>query len=566
MIRTFFSSLRTQIVLLLTLALLPLGSIAIYQTNRVATEANNNAELALLALTESAAKEEELIIERASGAASLVAAMAPTFLQDPDRCTRDLGAYISRYERYSFIGIIPASGLMTCSSSGREYDFTDVENFQKSIEAKKRLILVNTRGAISQESVFIVSQPYYLDGNYGGFVSVSIPHLGLRLPTDDLESLGLADLITINDDTDILTARGGIEEAADELPALRTFSSSLATGKLSFRGVNQRGERRIYTVVPIKGSPATVIGVWRTDVGLAAGQATVGPAVFPVLMWIASMVVAMLALHTLVLRHISRLRKNMDTFAETRNAEAISRPGTMPAEMRALYVNFTQMTDDILREEAELEDALREKNVLIKEVHHRVKNNLQLISSIMNMKIRLAEHDETKSVLSRLQDRVLSLATIHRDLYQSQHGGMVDVGGLISDVVQKSFEMGADLQGDIDVHTDIERVLLYPDQAVPLSLMMAEAMTNTMKYIGIPASGRPWINASLKQDGKICTVTLSNSIGAHDNVESTGLGGQLINAFVIQLGGKLEKEKTDDSYMMTLTFEIEEFEPEIRDF
>lgn len=238
----------------------------------------------------------------------------------------------------------------------------------------------------------------------------------------------------------------------------------------------------------------------------------------------------------------------------------------MPNEFRDLNNNFAQMTDDLMQDEAKLEDALREKNVLIKEVHHRVKNNLQLISSIMNMKIRTARHEETKSVLSRLQDRVLSLAMIHRDLYQSQNGGMVDVGKLVSDVVQNTFEVAISSNAAADLQTDIDHVMLFPDQAVPLSLLTAEGMTNAMKYLGASSAQKPWINVSLKQDGKQCVLILANAVGSITNAESTGLGAQLINAFAIQLGAKIDIDDAAGSYKMTVRFAAAEFEPETPDF
>ena len=82
--------------------------------------------------------------------------------------------------------------------------------------------------------------------------------------------------------------------------------------------------------------------------------------------------------------------------------------------------DFLSMAEGILQDEAELEDALREKSLLIREVHHRVKNNLQLIASIMNMQIRRSRNSETTSVVRRLQDRVLGLARVHRQMYEAQ--------------------------------------------------------------------------------------------------------------------------------------------------
>jgi two-component sensor histidine kinase len=552
----------------MTLALFPLGAVAIYQTNRVAIGVERNAELALLALTGRAAKAEELIIERALGAAQLLAATAGDYADDPEKCAADLGRFVESNRHYSFVGLLPLSGQMTCASSGTTFDFSGFPDFAETMAAQERTVTVNTDAPLSGTSVFILSEPFFVDGAFVGFISISVPHDGLPGTPENLAELGLVELVTFNDDGDILTARSDIETAAQEMPVNGDIAQSSSPGA-AFQGKNQLGHNRVYTVVPIEGSPVSVMGIWQGEnVLVSTVAATLRPAVFPVLMWLASMSVAMLSIYTLVLRHIARLRRNMDAFADNRNVDLISNQVSMPSELKALNDNFQRMTNEIMQDEAELEDALRAKNVLVKEVHHRVKNNLQLISSIMNMQIRTAEHHETKAVLSRLQDRVLSLATIHRDLYQSQNGGMVEVGALISEVVQNSVEVAVSSVDDVDLKTDIDHILLYPDQAVPLSLMVAEAMTNAMKYIGAAEGQQQWVKVTLKQEpGSMdCVLTLSNSTGPDRAAESTGLGGQLINAFAIQLGGDVQTDESAESYTMRVHFTAAEFEPELRDY
>jgi two-component sensor histidine kinase len=319
--------------------------------------------------------------------------------------------------------------------------------------------------------------------------------------------------------------------------------------------------------VPIEGTSLTVIGVWRVDDGLAPQlSAYITPAVLPLLIWIASRAVAMLLVYKLVLRHTIGLRENMAAIASNRQMDTTRASSSMPNELQSLAENFDRMTNIVVRDEVALEDSLREKIVLKKEVHHRVKNNLQLISSIMNMKIRLAKNEETRTVLSRLQDRVRKLETIHRDLYQSQLGGLVDVHTLMTEVIEMSLEVGEGGDNPVIVDIDIDRVLLYPDQAVPLSSLTAEGITNAMQFIGAPIGQSPIIQVTLRQTGSACVLTITNSIGSDNVAKETGLGAQLINAFAIQLGGMIELEKSADSYTLSLRSEVSEFMPNGRDF
>ncbi|MDO6590340.1 hypothetical protein DS901_11445 [Loktanella sp. D2R18] len=563
----WYKSLRAQIAALMTLALLPLGSVAVFQTNQVAEKAREDAELALLALTEHTARTEQLVIERAFGAAQFLSAVAPKVLADPETCQETLTPFLARNDDFSFVGLLPVSGVITCSTLDRALDLSNAPGFDEDMAAQKRTIIVSSKGPASQESVFVVSEPYYLESGFAGFVSVSIRHSELRGATDSFEQPGLIELITFNDDGEILTARTSREGAAMELPKDRALAALRTDSSIGFHAPNTNGIDRRYTVVPISGSPATVMAIWAQE-GEFEGEAPkfAKPALFPILMWFASMGVALLAMHTLVLRHLKTIRKNMLAFADSRHLGERSAVANMPTELQAVNENFLRMADTVMHDEALLEDALREKGVLVKEIHHRVKNNLQLISSIMNMQIRAAEHEETKSVIARLQDRVLSLATIHRDLYQSQHAGMVNVGGLITEVVEKTFEMARAEDTKLSLETAIDQVLLYPDQAVPLSLLATEATTNALKYVGANDGSTPWIKVRLTQDGDDCTLTLSNSLGDRQTRESTGLGSQLMGAFAIQLGAKMDTEETYNSYTTTLRFQVQEFEPEARDF
>mgnify|MGYP000138516165 CR=1 FL=1 len=564
----WYKRLSVQLIALLTLALLPLGSIALFQTNRIAVEADRTEGLSLLGLTERAARNEPLLIERAVGAGRLLGSFAPDLLDDTDACAVNLSRFVDANPEYSFIGVLPLSGVIDCSSSAQPLDFRDYPNLAEVMAAQQPTIIVNESGQSGEQSVFVISEPFTVNGAFSGFISVSIPHSELPETSNQMEGLGLQELITFNDNGTILTSRSTRSQAAMEMPAGALLSGLSTNQPQTFRATNVNGKERRYSIVTIEGSPAAVMAVWRIGEG-AANQAalSVAPILFPLLMWLASMGVAMLAMHTLVLRHLSRIRSKMDAFADHRNMRVSDTEQVMvPAEIESLEKNFAQMSQEIMRDEATLEDALREKGVMVKEIHHRVKNNLQLISSIMNMQIRSAKHDETKAVLRRVQDRVISLATIHRDLYQSQDGGRVNVGALVTEIVENSAELVAVEGRQLDVKTEIQPVMLYPDQAVPLSLLVAEATTNAMKYIGDQPSNAPIIEVRFTQEDRTCLLVISNSIGQSDEQESTGLGSQLMNAFAMQLGGQIDTEHHDDRYTLTLNFTALEFQPEARDY
>ena len=238
-----------------------------------------------------------------------------------------------------------------------------------------------------------------------------------------------------------------------------------------------------------------------------------------------------------------------------------------PGELADAERAFNRMALIISDAEARREADLRDKEVLLKEVHHRVKNNLQLIASIMNMQARNARSPETKQMLAGLQQRVRGLAMLHRTLYTTPELTTVDGADLIRTVVNDVTQaLDAD---DLALEMSLDRVDLYPDQAVPLSMLLAEAVTNAVKHIGRAPDGRTAIDVSLvtEDDGRV-RVSVSNTKGErlpgrqppHED-EPSGLGTRLMAAFVAQLDGSAETEETDERYVYTVTLQARDFEP-----
>lgn len=563
----WYSSLRVRLALMMSLALLPIGLIALLQTKSVSDKAQENAELALLVLTETAALRERALIQRAFGAASVFASQ-PRFLSAGGApCSRALNEFVAESSTFSFAGFVPLSGKMTCSSSGKLIDLSASKAFERALADGRQRVDVNIASDMGGSSVVTVSEPVLQNDTLIGFVQVSIPHTQIDEAMEKIEAKSLVDIVTFNGAGDVLTSRTNTNAAASYLPHdinLAVFSRTSAS--FSSEGVN--GNHYLYTVVPIESGQFFVLGIWDPSGGFAQKADSIIPtSLFPILMWVISLAVALFAIHRLVSRHVIKLRGQMVRFARDRQMPAQTTAPEMPTELASIHRSFVLMADSILKDEAAIEDAMRQKNILMKEVHHRVKNNLQLISSILNMQIREAEHAETKQILRRMQDRVLSLSTIHKDLYQTSNAGLVDMGELLREIISKSTDIGTENPFDIRVESAIDHVLLYPDQAVPMSLLATEVATNAMKFAGTGKSDGAWISVSFKcDDDNICRFSLANSVGAETEAESTGLGSRLIQAFATQLGATVETIAKDKRFEIVVTFEAAEFEPDAADF
>ncbi|GAA3853065.1 sensor histidine kinase [Celeribacter arenosi] len=568
-------SLAVRVSLILALALLPIGIIAIAQTMALLKESRAQNEAALLALTSEAAAVEEGMLRTALGATEAVAALAPTLSQTPELCHELVGKLRDEEGSFSFVGYVSPEGKTTCSSAGSEVDVSDLPVFKQQMDDPRIRATVNVNAPISKTSVVIISKPAFTEaGEFNGYAAVSLPHTRLFEKFEELASGRPVDLVTFNVDGEPLSSERGLSHIADGLPEGRDLRSFAFGGNRAFTAMTINGERRVFAVVPIIPDLIYGIGSWDADdLGLTWKRIwTTAPLLFPVIMWLASLTVAYVAIQRQVIRPTRNLRARMLLFMRSRQFATLENVRPRPArEFREIDETWALMAKSILHDEAELEDTLHDKTVLLREVHHRVKNNLQLISSIVSMKIRRAKTDDARRALGDVQTRVMGLATVHRNLYETSLQGRVRADELLRSIVQNVLTAGRQGEAKIEVEEHFDRVVLYPDQAVPLSLVVSEALSNAMKYAGCQKGGSVEMGVLLRKDPNstkaVLEVTNSKgplllTLGAQDG---TGLGNQLIGAFTSQLEGENEVIETDSRYTLRVSFDVADFtedEPE----
>ncbi|MCE8007430.1 sensor histidine kinase [Aestuariivita sp.] len=564
--------LTTRVLFFLTLALLPLGVIGVFQNLRLSAEVEQRTELSLLALTERAASGERQIIQRAFGAAQSLSGIGTEVLNDIARC-RD---YVRRFKasdtNFAFAGFVGVDGTSTCSTAYDVLDFSDYPGFADLIAYPRLSVQVNLNAPGSGQSVMIINQPHFADEVFLGYISLSLP---LRDVGETFDFLGDADpiaLVTFNAEGQLLSTEQGRARAQRFLP--RDISlNSLAHGRArTLIATSTVGQDVVYSIVPIVPDVVYAMGAWpRSTLTMSGQMAPFATVALPFLMWLASLLVVWFVTDRLVIQHIQKLNLAVRRFAKDRKVPVDPQRRATPTELAELETALHGMTHDILQDEARLEDQLREKSVLLKEVHHRVKNNLQIISSIMNMQIRKARAEETKRALGQVQDRIMGLSGVHRTLYQADSLTQVNAATLIEQILEQSRAIGAAHESDIAIETALDAVTVFPDQAVPLAMFVSEALTNAMKYLGGDA---PSIRLSLTHDDQNhARLTIENSKGTpqrdiHPDREetSTGLGQQLIRAFATQLGGQIEVSETDAQYCLSLDFTVEEFREDPLDY
>jgi two-component sensor histidine kinase len=574
------SSVGFRLAIVLAMALLPLGLLATWQNAALTEEARARSEAALLGQTLVAAEVEMLLIRDMQVLSRTLAKSILPYLENDAACTQTMARTAATDARYSFVAFTPVSGISTCNSAGKTFDFSDNEAFRNFAALQAPHIGVNPESAVTGGSVLASVHPVLDDeGRFLGLTSVSVPHAMIRANNPAAEALPFSpraklELFAIDRDGAVLTSSGDLEAAANLLPLDMAQRIADKAGPTVVTATARDLRTRTYAVVPLIDTELYLVGSWHGD--MMAGLSSLSRAGFvvPFLMLVVSVIGAMAAGHFFVSRYVRVLSSEMQGFTAGSRRLRADRNDSAPAEIRALTVAFDDMTARLMHDEAELENTIHQRDVLLREVHHRVKNNLQLIASMMNLQIRHAASDEAKLMLRELQDRVMSLASIHRELYVTSGAADVRADELLTDICRRIVNLGTGAGRNIRTSFDFEDVHLSPDQAVPLSLIVTEALTNALKYAGA-AEGHPAdIAVSLRREGGSRIVAeVSNSlpavatdpdpigIGAPADPDqrkagAIGLGLRLIQAFTHQIGGDLTIAEDAARHVLRVSFPV----------
>jgi PAS domain S-box-containing protein len=211
------------------------------------------------------------------------------------------------------------------------------------------------------------------------------------------------------------------------------------------------------------------------------------------------------------------------------------------------------------KSEIEIKASLKEKEVLLQEIHHRVKNNMQIISSLLNLQTRYVDGDEiAMDVLKESQNRVTSMAMIHEKLYQSEDFRHINIADYLDKLVRDLLYSYAIPKGQIKTLIESDDIKLNIETSIPCGLIINECVSNSLKY-AFPEGRTGEIAISLKQfDDQLVLEISDDGIGFPKEIDfknTDSLGLQLVNSLVEQIDGTIER---DDSNGTKFTIKFQE--------
>ena len=204
-------------------------------------------------------------------------------------------------------------------------------------------------------------------------------------------------------------------------------------------------------------------------------------------------------------------------------------PGNLsgaPDEVLELARSFRDATGVLRDKEAQLVRAQEQQNLLVLEIHHRVKNNLQVVASLLNLQASRIRVPEARAEFQAARDRVRALATLHRHLYADGGLHTINMRSFLTELCGQLFQAMGEKEGDrIQLSIEAPELRMSSDQAVPLALIVTEAVTNSIKY-AFPARRTGHISVVLTVDpsGALKLVISDDGIGIPAGQQETESG------------------------------------------
>jgi PAS domain S-box-containing protein len=227
-------------------------------------------------------------------------------------------------------------------------------------------------------------------------------------------------------------------------------------------------------------------------------------------------------------------------------------------EIDGLIGYFTNVTETKRANERILA-ALAEKETLIREIHHRVKNNLQIVFGLLYMTTKRTQDKETAGILTDMMMKIKTMAQIHTRLYESEQFDKIDMSGQIQDQVTDLASIYGKSGPEITCRVDTEQFTLPVEEAIPCALVINEGLSNAFKHAFRGRRKGTLCISAYQRDGNIHIRIEDNGIGIPKGVDvynTTSLGMKLIRSLVHQLEGTLAIESTDRGSSITVDFPV----------
>lgn len=479
----------------------------------------------------------------------------PEVRQNGLGCTQALASGLRSYTPSVNFVRADATGAVRCSVLPFESGATLATEdwWRDGIKKPEMTITPPVMGPISKKPVLILMLPIRSadnrqDGSLSTAVGIDFLAAGLKKAVE-----GKSGILAVVSPSGVTIAEG-----SRALPFKPDMTVKPGTGQF-VRAAN--GQQWLYTSARLYGPNLFVVYAEprASTLDAALTQFRVNT-LLPLL----SIVLASLAIwfgtHRLVVRWLRELGSVADRLANGDLMGDRKKFEQAPEEIAELSGSMHSMAEVINRRNSDLTLALEAKTALTREVHHRVKNNLQIITSLLTLQAARVAEPGAKDVLARTRARISALALIHRLLYEDGNGseeGNVAIDNLMGELCAQLRVGNRNVVG-VELICRNAGQAVPVDYAVPLSLFVVEAVTNAYRH-AFPSGQKGVVTMEFKPEGDRATLTISDNGEGYDvDEKATQMGTELMQAFATQVNGLLYVASTiGGGTRVTLSFPLD---------
>ncbi|MFN3932405.1 MAG: sensor histidine kinase [Brevundimonas sp.] len=540
--RPQFQGIRFRLGTALALALLPILALGLFQTNaqfRV-QDLQRRDDLQLAAERTAAS-----VRGRLDSTTVLLQALRPEALEL--FCEPRLTALVQRIEGLEGLARLSSTGQTACASQQLNaaspvwlVKARDSAWFQRLRDGEDT-VLARAPLRTGESTGLIVA--IRLERPLGAFDGAMVAVIPLAALQPDIADRALPEgsqAALTDGDGHILTATdseafqladgGGVEGWVDRA---RRDASAI------FEADDARGRPRVYAGAALAGrdvyallsAPAPSLLSW-------AQLNPVGALLIPLLAWLIAFLAVMWVSERIVVRWLVYLERVAAIYARGRFSVRPVQAMNAPAEIRVLARTLDELAETITTRDAALHASLEEKDALMREIHHRVKNNLQIISSLLSMQQRALTDPQAKTAVGDTRQRISALALIYRTLYQSADLRYADARIFLTELVGQLVASEAARGPLVTSSVEADSLVVDPDKLAPLALWLVEAVTNAQKHAFAGRGGALTVRFRVNGDTSVLEVE-DDGPGVSETFRA-GVGRTLMGAFAKQLRGEVE--------------------------
>ena len=535
-----FQSIRFRLGVAMALALLPILVLGAIQTQADFRdqEADRRSDLQLAAARSAASTKARL-----DSTTVLLEALGPE--ATGPNCAPRMAALIERLNDYDALFRMSPTGDIVCASGPPTPTTTSATVrtgawFQRLVAGEPLVVTRSAEAFSPRPGLVVASRIERPAGRFDGAMVAVIPLDRLQPDVTDPALPKGAQAALTDAEGHILTATDVRSFQLDGEALDGWVDRARTDGTSVFEANDAAGQHRVYAGAALAGRDVYVLLSAPAPNLLSWAQLNpIGSILLPFAAWLAAFAAVMLVTERVVVRWLDYLERVAAIYARGRFSVRPVQAANAPSEIRLLAQTLDELAENITSRDTMLTESLTEKDALMREIHHRVKNNLQIISSLLSMQQRALTDAPAKAALGDTRQRISALALIYRTLYQSENIRYADAREFLTELVGQLVAAEAMRGPVVSSSVVADSLVVDPDKLAPLALWLVEAVTNAQKHAFAGRGGDLQVRFTVDGDKSTLEVQ-DDGPGPDDTAVKAGVGRTLMGAFAKQLRGEAE--------------------------